>query len=66
VLASYRLAGPDAVDAIRSLRAALHGFVELERAGGFGLPDSVDRSYDRPRWPAPACSPTDRWWSRSR
>jgi hypothetical protein len=47
VLAGYRLAGDDAVDAARALRAALHGFVVLEAGGGFGLPVDVDRSYAR-------------------
>jgi AcrR family transcriptional regulator len=59
VLAGYGLAGDDAVDATRALRAALHGFVVLEAGGGFGLPLDVDRSYARlvdgldatlPRW----------------
>ncbi|HEY0186955.1 MAG TPA: TetR-like C-terminal domain-containing protein [Cellulomonas sp.] len=35
----------DDVDRIRLLRAALHGFVDLERSGGFGLPASVDVSF---------------------
>jgi len=47
VLSGFSLAGDDAVDAIRSLRSALHGFVSLEAAGGFGLPVDIDRSYDR-------------------
>jgi AcrR family transcriptional regulator len=47
VLAGYGITGPDAIDAIRGLRAALHGFVALEAAGGFGLPQSVDASYHR-------------------
>jgi AcrR family transcriptional regulator len=59
VLAGYGLAGNDAVDATRALRAALHGFVTLEVGGGFGLPQDVDRSFARlvdgfdatlPRW----------------
>jgi AcrR family transcriptional regulator len=33
------------VDRIRVVRAALHGFVDLERSGGFGLPSPVDRSF---------------------
>jgi AcrR family transcriptional regulator len=32
---------------IRGFRSALHGFVELERAGGFGMPESVDESFER-------------------
>jgi AcrR family transcriptional regulator len=65
VLAGYGLAGDDAVDATRALRAALHGFVALEAGGGFGMPVDVDRSYTRlvdgfdatlHRW-APASNP---------
>ncbi|MCP2032490.1 AcrR family transcriptional regulator [Okibacterium sp. HSC-33S16] len=33
------------VKRVRFVRAALHGFVDLELRGGFGLPDSVDESY---------------------
>lgn len=33
------------VDAVRAVRAALHGFVVLELDGGFGMPDDVDVSY---------------------
>jgi AcrR family transcriptional regulator len=47
VLAGYGITGPDAIDAIRGLRAAMHGFVALEAAGGFGMPHSVDGSYAR-------------------
>lgn len=46
-LADYRLVGDDAIDAVRALRATLHGFISLEQAGGFGLPADVDRSFDR-------------------
>ncbi len=47
VLATYGLTGTDAIDAARTLRAALHGFVDLEALGGFGLPRQVDRSFER-------------------
>jgi AcrR family transcriptional regulator len=47
VLAGYGITGPDAIDAIRGLRAAMHGFVALEVAGGFRMPQSVDASYAR-------------------
>lgn len=47
VMAGFELRDDDAVDAIRAYRAALHGFVALETGGGFGLPVSVDRSFDR-------------------
>lgn len=33
------------VDAVRGVRAAVHGFVELELVGGFGMPDDVDASF---------------------
>jgi AcrR family transcriptional regulator len=47
LLADYGLRDDDAVDATRGLRSALHGFVALEAAGGFGMPQDVDRSYRR-------------------
>ncbi|MGA7688705.1 MAG: WHG domain-containing protein [Jiangellales bacterium] len=46
ILAGYQWHGPDAIHAARGLRSALHGFVSLEAAGGFGLPQSLDDSYD--------------------
>lgn len=46
-LRGYSLDDAHEVDAIRALRAVLHGFVGLENAGGFGLPDDVDRSFGR-------------------
>ena len=47
VLGERGLAGDDAIDATRALRAALHGFVSLEAAGGFGLPREIGRSFAR-------------------
>ncbi len=47
ILAGYRLHDDDAIDAARALRSALHGFVTLEAAGGFGLPVDIDRSFER-------------------
>lgn len=41
------LPGEREVDAVRIARAAVHGFVLLEAAGGFGLPDAVDASFER-------------------
>jgi AcrR family transcriptional regulator len=47
VFTGYAIDGDDAVDAARFVRSALHGFVSLEAADGFGIPRSVDRSFDR-------------------
>jgi AcrR family transcriptional regulator len=47
VLHAYDVTGDDAIDATRFVRSALHGFVSLEINGGFGLPQDVDRSFDR-------------------
>ena len=46
VLRGYGLEGEPAIHAVRAIRSALHGFVTLEREGGFGLPVAVDDSYD--------------------
>lgn len=45
ILAGYGIEGEEAIHAARSLRAAIHGFVMLEIAGGFGLDVDVDESY---------------------
>lgn len=34
------------VDAVRAVRSAVHGFVVLEAAGGFGMPDDLEVSFD--------------------
>lgn len=47
VVGAYGLEGEDAVHAVRGVRAALHGFVALEQAGGFGLPYDLDASFER-------------------
>jgi AcrR family transcriptional regulator len=47
VLAGYGLEGAAAIHAARTLRSALHGFVELERLGGFGIDLDPDESF---RW----------------
>jgi AcrR family transcriptional regulator len=44
---SYGLDGEDAIHAIRILRSAMHGFVTQQAAGAFGMPQSIDDSYDR-------------------
>jgi AcrR family transcriptional regulator len=46
-LRDYRLDEAALVDAIRSLRIVLHGVVELEAGGGFGLAQSVDDTVTR-------------------
>ncbi|MEU6737818.1 TetR/AcrR family transcriptional regulator [Streptosporangium sandarakinum] len=45
-LRSYGLTDSDAVHAVRCLRSAVHGFVLLEAAGAFGLPESLDDTYE--------------------
>ena len=47
VLSGFRLAEDQMIDAIRMVRSALHGFVVLEANGGFGLPEDIDRSFDK-------------------
>jgi AcrR family transcriptional regulator len=47
VLRGYGLDGDELVHATRAVRSAIHGFVILDIAGGFGLPQDVDRSFDR-------------------
>lgn len=47
MLAGYGLQETDAIEAIRTLRSGLHGFITLEASGAFGLPIDVDRSFDR-------------------
>lgn len=46
ILRGWQLQGDDATDAIRVLRSALHGFVALERGGGFALPRDLDASFE--------------------
>lgn len=46
VLSAYDLDEDDAIHAARGLRAAVHGFVSLEQAGGFGLATAVEESFD--------------------
>jgi AcrR family transcriptional regulator len=47
LLRSYGLEGDDAIHSARGVRSALHGFAELERAGGFGIDLDLDESYRR-------------------
>ena len=45
VLAGIGLEGDAGIHAARALRSAMHGFVELERVGGFGIDLDLDASY---------------------
>ncbi len=47
VLAAYQLSDDEALHAVRGMRALMHGFVDLEVLGGFGMPLSVDESFQR-------------------
>jgi AcrR family transcriptional regulator len=50
VFSSLAEVGADAADQVhltRVFRSALHGFVVLEQAGGFGMPESIDESFRR-------------------
>ncbi|GAA1775537.1 TetR/AcrR family transcriptional regulator [Streptomonospora arabica] len=46
ILAGFGLPDEALIDVIRWLRGTLHGFVDLELRGGFGLPQSVDGSFE--------------------
>ncbi|MCD9623977.1 TetR-like C-terminal domain-containing protein [Rhabdothermincola salaria] len=45
VMNRFGLAPEATIDAVRTVRALLHGFVDLELRGGFGLPDPVDDTF---------------------
>lgn len=47
VLDGYGLEGQAALHAARGVRSALHGFVSLEGAGGFGIPLDRDASFEQ-------------------
>jgi AcrR family transcriptional regulator len=47
VLRAWHLEDDEMLHAVRVIRSALHGFVSLEAAGGFGLPLDRDRSFER-------------------
>jgi AcrR family transcriptional regulator len=47
VLRAWSLEDDEAIDAIRGLRAAIHGYVAIERSGGFALARPVDASFQR-------------------
>ncbi|GIJ43496.1 TetR family transcriptional regulator [Virgisporangium aliadipatigenens] len=47
VLRGYGLEGAAAVHAVRAARSIAHGFATIETAGGFGLPQELDETYER-------------------
>jgi AcrR family transcriptional regulator len=46
VLLGYNFNEADSIHATRILRSTLHGFTALENLGGFGLPQSIDDTFD--------------------
>jgi AcrR family transcriptional regulator len=46
-MAALGLAGEDALHAVRVTRSAIHGFIDLERTGAWGMPIEVDESFER-------------------
>jgi AcrR family transcriptional regulator len=47
VMRAWGLEGDEAIHAVRAVRSAVHGFVAIEAAGGFGMAVDVDASFDR-------------------
>jgi AcrR family transcriptional regulator len=47
VMRGYGLGDTAATHSIRRLRAAVHGFADLEASGGFGMPEDIETSYDQ-------------------
>lgn len=45
VFKSYRFDDIEAIHAVRGLRSVIHGYVMLEKAGGFGMPIDREESY---------------------
>jgi AcrR family transcriptional regulator len=45
VLAEMNVDPTTVIPLIRALRASVHGFVDLELRGGYGLPDDIDESF---------------------
>jgi AcrR family transcriptional regulator len=46
VLAGWGFTGEEALQRVRVVRSALHGFVAIEAQGGFGLPLDLDDSFE--------------------
>jgi AcrR family transcriptional regulator len=47
VMRGWDLEGDDAIHGVRAFRSAVHGFVTIEAAGGFGMGVDVDASFQR-------------------
>jgi AcrR family transcriptional regulator len=47
IMRAWDLEGDDAIHAVRAFRSAVHGFVAIEAANGFGMAVDVDASFDR-------------------
>jgi AcrR family transcriptional regulator len=47
VVRGYGFDDTAATHSIRRLRAAAHGFADLEANGGFGMPEDIETSYDQ-------------------
>ncbi|CAI6087348.1 TetR/AcrR family transcriptional regulator [Cohnella sp. JJ-181] len=45
VIETYGLRGDAAIHAVRGIRSVLHGFVSIERQGGFGMPLDLDVTF---------------------
>jgi AcrR family transcriptional regulator len=45
VIAGYGIADDQLIHAARFLRSVVHGFIDLEASGGFGIPIDLDASY---------------------
>lgn len=45
VIETYGLQGDEAIHAVRGIRSLLHGFVSIERQGGFGMPLDLDATF---------------------
>ena len=46
ILTDLGIEPDDAIHVVRALRSYLHGFVDLERRGGFGMPQKLDVSFE--------------------
>jgi AcrR family transcriptional regulator len=47
IMRGWDLEGDDAIHAVRAFRSAVHGFIAIEAADGFGMAIDVDASFER-------------------